>query len=917
MNSSKHLLPWIVLALAVVAWAALRLGPAGPTLGHPGAASEGVDPSPGEVGALDSDSLDPGPDRGSPKAAEGATDGRGGSRSAAPAVEVPNRPTGARPFEVFLVDRASREPCVGAEVRVAGHRDSMAWRAEFESMATPDWEPILSSRVDPILSDDSGRVALDLDGQTHVVARFGDLYGSVLIRDHVESPLVMELDEDWELEVLVRRATGAVAPGIEVYVAPSDIQWRRHSDPVERGLTDDEGRWRLPHAQETLHGRPGYATLSVFLPHSLDPAPEELWPNRERGAGPRERITLEMPETGSLEIRLPEAPEGSTEEFPHARAWVGVVDRRRIESGGAPGPTRTERRKLDGRIHVEPFVGLGLEFDIHAQWGTLAQPVVERVQGPTRAGERVVHELSGGAERVVLGGRVLDEDRRPRAGVAMDARLHPTVADQDLYDVHSFVTDGKGEFRIELPAVSEGEPIRSLELVRLERGSPRVLERLRRPLEIEAEVGEVDSGDWVLDRAPVVATGRVRDGQGEAVEGAIVEVSSRRRPPENPKKQKKPGRFRRSRLGEFPCDGEGHFEVAFFPVDGMEYALVASAEGAPEGELTQIEVGERGVELELELGGALAGNFLLPAGFDARRLDLRIDHGGLEEDAWSELNREFGDLGEKAELVGRRTSYERLQADGSWGAEGLLVGEAQVSLISNSGHTLFEQSGLRVRPGPFEGDPRLRDVDLRGGLHSIRIETVEAGGAPIPRVTVRVLGDPATGTESRSLITNDHGWIEVLIVGSEIGVEIAHPGRRVVRRGGIREDCSIVLEEGIPLEFMLPESLELPEPPLYLELTGMWIFVGSTSPEQRADQGALPTLRFDGTRSLVLPLPVPGRVQPRLGLVRRQGQRILASKPRSLALTGPVDVGEGGAGPMTLDVDLETYQVHLDELRGD
>lgn len=915
MNSSKHLTPWIVLALAVVTWAALRLGPAGPTLGHPGATAEGVDSSPGEVDALDGDSLDPGLDRGSPEAADGGTELRGGSRSAAPAVETPDGPSGARPFEVFLVDRASREPCVGAEVRVAGHRDSMAWRTEFESMATPDWEPVLASRVDPILSDDSGRVALDLDGQTYVVARFGDLYGSVLIRDHTESPLVLELDEDWELEVLVRRATGAMVPGIEVHVAPSDLQWRRLSDPVERGLTDDEGRWRLPHAQETLHGRPAYATLSLFLPHPLDPAPEAPWPTRKRGDGPRERITLEMPETGSLEIRLPKAPEGSTEEFPHARAWVAVVDPRRIEAGGVPGPTRTERTKLDGRIHVEPFVGLGLEFDIHAQWGMLAQPVVERVQGPSRAGERVVHELSAGAERVVLGGRVLDEDRRPRSGIAMDARLHPTVDERDLYDVHSFLTDGKGEFRIELPADSEGGAIRSLELVSLERGSPRVLERLRRALDIEAQVGEVDTGDWVLETAPVVASGQVRNGQGGLVEGATVEVSSRRRSPEGSKK--KPGRFGRTRLGEFACDGEGRFEVAFFPEEDREYGLRAEAEGAPESDLRPILVGERGVVLVLEGGGALEGNFLLPDGFDARRLNLRVDHGGLEEDAWSTLNREHGDLGTPATLEGRRTHYERLSSDGSWRAEGLLLGEAQVRLMSDSGHTLFEQGGLRIRPGPAGEDGRLRDVDLRDELHSIRLSTVEPNGDPIRRVAIRVVGDPLAGTGTRTLLTNDHGHVQVLIVGREIDIEIAHPGRRVVRRKGIREDTEIVLDPGIPLEFMLPGSLELPEPPLFLELTGMWIFDGSTPPELRRDQGQLPTLRFEGTRSRVLHLPVPGRVQPRLGLVRRIQGRVVASRPQDLVRTGPIDVGEGGAGPVTLDVDLETYREHLDELRGD
>lgn len=596
-----------------------------------------------------------------------------------------------------------------------------------------------------------------------------------------------------------------------------------------RAKTDASGLATFRNAAVEVAQSP-VSPLVVRVDLPLADAPEVLV---ESAPAPNERVRLHLPPVGSVEVRVVHA-DGSI--AADGTEMVLGLQRRITAGDGTPLsiPSRiatATARTEAGRALFEG-VALGRELFLAVRGEGRERPH-ENLVGPERRGERVVHTLVLPAEPAVLVFRALDE-----LGAPVSGSLHLTIgvasrvgSSARFETVHA---DGRGIFELELgDGLVEGERCQLDVDGRGRSLSGRV--DLGRPF----TSGRTDAGDVVLRSVPLVAAGRVFDGAGGPVRGAMISAGTANYADID-------AGFRQTLLGRRtePTGEDGAFALHGTTTVTRVRLLLDHDQlrAAP----IEIAVGSSGVEIVAEVAGGVAGRVLLDAGASARDLllSLRLEHGIPGASVLSIQH-------------SRGSSDGKIDEEGRFELRGAVPGAHTFSLATIGGERLEEVAGIRIAPGEIDRDPRLAAIDLRGRLHVFTFELVPPPGATLAGGWISYGAAGSTSRwpsiqirKNRVIVTTPHESIDVLVRAD---------GFRIERLSGPSEHTEIRLRPGLTVRLVLPSGVDLPAAPL---------FVGATLVGDDANRPT-PRAFFDDKGEILCHVAEPGRMKVRWIVERR------------------------------------------------
>lgn len=476
------------------------------------------------------------------------------------------------------------------------------------------------------------------------------------LRRVASGPLAVRLEKGGSITGIVREGrTSRPVPGARVSVPasfPVTGGWDEEATRNET-TTDAEGRFRLDGIGRTP------ANLVARAPGFDQGA-------REARQGESVEVFL-FP--GAILAGSVRDDEGRPVKGAEVRAeW----DRSRI----APPTERTDAR---GEFLI-PGVRPG-EYTVVAREGGRAPGIAVVVVEP-EAEARVEVLLSEGG---FVTGRIVDPDGRPLAGrlrleVVDEQRLAASTSERIAADAKADGTFALGPLPLGALGIAVAAPrhaTRRIEVTTTRRGA-------------------VDLGDVVLETGLVIR-GRVRDRQGNGLEGASVRARLRR-----------PGE--RS-LGEATSEADGEYVVA--GLTPGTYRLTAALPGYATASATAPAGGDP-VDLVMEAGGEIAGRVVDAAGQPAEDATLAAEWAGEAEAASP-----GGAFGTPEEGDGRFVLRDL--AAGRYVVQARAAGKGEASI-----------SGVRVVAGRRTEVGTLR---LAGG-GIVRGTVVDADGQGVPGATV-------------------------------------------------------------------------------------------------------------------------------------------------------------------------------------
>lgn len=540
---------------------------------------------------------------------------------------------------------------------------------------------------------------------------------------------------------------------------------------------------------------------------------------------PPEPVRLVLPPLGSVKVRLTD-PDGVLVPLP---LRVKLSGSERLEGAGSRPAGHAETVEAAGGEALFPFVGLGL--DLAAGISGASYPSVKG-RGPEKAGEVVRLDLAL-EERAytVLIGRALGPGGEVLAGIelqhswvdaGMKRRIQPGLGPPFL----RFWTDESGQFALALGDLGQMEKPRFLELTGL-LATPDGKNWIsgRPELHLPLPQGEVHLGDVRLETVPLVAAGTVRDGSGSPIPGALVSVVIR---PDSP------------RMEKGISDAAGRFRIQGY-CDAASVDLFAHKEGLLPGPKTSVPVGAAEVALVLgPPGGCLSASVLLPSGIPPGALNVCLLHP-------------------PAELRGQT----RPKPDGTFQMDQLPPGLYRLEIaLHREPEPFWVLSDLELKPGESTD---IGPIDLRERIHAFQVLVEDERGAPLPGAMTALVPEGPQGEElpvgeaTYRGATDRQGGATLYASRPSMILQAYAWGRRTQSLLAAPGLNRVVLRAGIPVKLVLKESVELPEPPLFL--FAQPLHAGQRFLEESWVRGAGPGSdgRIDPEGATRLLLPGPGR----------------------------------------------------------
>ena len=573
------------------------------------------------------------------------------------------------------------------------------------------------------------------------------------------APLLLQLQEDFDLRVQVLGPAGEPVVGAPVIVASPDRMNGRElllGGSLEQATAAPDGIAVFAHLRPRIDSTVVLAMLDM-------PLPERVLANVDLAASPPQPVILRLPATGALTLRLVDA-QGPW--APPEVVSVGIEDR--TTDGGEP--ERHTYLLRDGRLTLS-HVGLArrLFAKVECDWcrGELL------IEGPTTAGEHRVVDLRV-VRQPLLTGRLVTETRAPVAGEGWLAVY--AAGDWTSYNVW-FETDAAGRFSMPLPPVFVAGS--EMFTVLVPAGQPRPgnpMARVQLPEWLLQQPKDLELGDVVVGPAPVLVDGVVVDLSGAAVPGVALRVQEHR------------GGVRETAVDTSTVsDADGRFAIrAFLPATGLHLVAEKSMHRTQD---LPLRVGERGLRVVMPATGRVVAKVRLDEGVPMRlllasctesaagRTQTRGCHLAIEGD---ELT--FDDVTPGAVTVALRP-----------------VGESEpVWLAAN----------VTVRGGETTTLP---EIDLRGKLRAVRVRVVDDARRPVLDANVRI--DPDRDGAREHAVTHDGSL--TLLLHRPVSVLVHADGHANVLLPELFADAEATLPAGLAVELQLQQAP--PAPPLRLE----------------------------------------------------------------------------------------------------
>lgn len=694
-------------------------------------------------------------------------------------------------IDVLVVDAASQQPVANAEVRWSNddserRLQELPRQQRQELSADPDevhqrlgW----NARTD---GKGLARVAI-ASGSTLVQAFADGRYAEARIvcqSDAIENGWRLELEPDLTLRAQVVDIEGRPAPGVPVRILatsrdgqpamshpPSALTHGPHGIAVFRHLQTwgRKGAHTLPECQQAewrvATVLPGFVDRGVVF---------------DRAAPPVEPVVLQLPATGQLMARL---------------LWEGRPQLGRVEFRAYRRPDRDLGEPEKGPwLPIDedgwacfPHVALGGELVVRARLGE--NEVEGAVQAPTNRGQEVRVELTAD-NLIALRGRLIASDGKPLAAARVVGEVLTGYGQIDL----ELDTDAQGRFACFLG--QDHVAATRLDSLSL-RHSPGEGPVQRASIEnFELRRGWNDLGDLRLESGPLVVSGQL-----------VFEPADARPHVEIATEYSSGGRWYYDREVYSTQRADGTFEVRGQPEEGRHRLCFPSLLHLPIPPV-EFEVGAKNLSIMVPMGGGLTASFLLPD-----HVPTNLLFGVLKPD---------GEVPEE----GRVLQMQGMNRHGRYAAQADDLDNGNADLrwraLPSGSYTLeVRADGIKdplavipdvVVPQPPGGDPRLRRIDLRNRIRTLKVHLVlpkqeEEEPDRLPFVFPMPQADPQEwegllASRGELVMLAPPGPIELLIV------LLYHQPVRVVAVGS---EVTVALEHWPTVELTFAGVPDLPE----------------------------------------------------------------------------------------------------------
>ncbi|MBI5849440.1 MAG: hypothetical protein HZB39_00145 [Planctomycetes bacterium] len=674
-------------------------------------------------------------------------------------------------FRIRVVRDEDGAPVPDAELRYLPRSfDGLDIPASRRSLLRSDREQLHAEFGSAQHADAQGVATIAHDDRAlSISAREGDRFASQTFT--LKAParggvFELRLTRDEVLEL--RTLDGSDAP-IEGIVVWCQSESTRRS--VSVGPSDRDGRIVIRRAND-LCSRIGDAATCTLLAEVFggdgDPTKVSLAPL------PAEPVVVRIPPCAAFDIHCfgPDGKPWLQEPREDSFIWV------RPAEPGPSGPRGIEplslSLSLDGTVRAWPL-RCGAKFKL--DW-IEARASERTAQAPEQPGDSLRVEFRMPAGVIWLTGRLLNEDRSPRGGRHYFGFESGAASSERLVAVRD-----DGRFRVVLGGLvhADSARIRVVEFAGSRRApSAAVAFEWPRPL----FPGANELGDIVVPPSSVLVTVRAEWSDGEPVEGATVGVAN----------------FGNHRWRSDPALRAEHRDDGSFLVRGLRderrIRITVNHREAAASVEHEFVPGAENVVVRLSRGGELAVRFLVD-----------------ESVPWQKLEIALHDLDSLGRGPARWVPRPELELDGDhlvarW--IGLRPGRFGLQIAEGPSLQVFLSIwGIEVPPGRSADDPRLRDIDLRGLVHRIKVLVTDESGAPLLGRLVHVLRRGGLSWPGHQ--TKD-GQVE-LISRIPVDLSIAAEGYRTHELLGVIRDGIVRLEPAprhlVRSETVLPPGTSL------------------------------------------------------------------------------------------------------------
>jgi hypothetical protein len=549
-----------------------------------------------------------------------------------------------------------------------------------------------------------------------VCGRSDQLYGQIRVAAK-QTQAELRLWADYALDIFVHTESGRALANFPLLLRDRDTDI---GAVLFHTRSDASGRAKIRHLPTRLAEEPDSTDLLLtaaapFLDPTSIPIDPKAWPQQtlDFEVGPFGTVTLSLQDhDGSLHL-APTRCMIQIEE-PEPGYWrqingFGPRDQMGVVSGQA----------IDGVVNF-PYIGLGLQLEAAAWMDASNRPYDISIAGPIAQDENVTGVIWIERLRPRVSFRLLDLNDQPFRDLTLECVYRLDSSNIHTQAGYALKTDAEG--RAEFIVTSSIDTLKDV-IIRLEIRHRVGQVKLRKVLKLPQDLppGGLDLGDVYLVLEPLLAAGRIVDGDGAGMAGVRLTVTA----------SKGPGQGQPLRTDFFSSKQDGSFEIRG-ETEATEISLRASARGIPS-QMVQFAPGTEGLIIRFDPPKyRLAGRLWVDEGIPANRLTVAaapVDFAA------------GGTVGS-----GRLRSV-RPKSSGEF--ELMLPDTEAVTLVVTDRRSKVVLAELRQvapsAPGQ-ESDPRLAQIDLRGLLHRFHLKFVDAAGLAVQEVEMKLADLPTLPT---------------------------------------------------------------------------------------------------------------------------------------------------------------------------
>lgn len=692
-----------------------------------------------------------------------------------------------QPASVRVVLRATGAPVPGAVVTYVPPdrwpNDPIAMERRMFTHVDPETE--FAPFAERLVADERGEVRLPEEQPIRWIhARSGALFGRAMMDTTSALPLLLELGPEQVANLRVLDEDGHPRAGVAVGLRM--LHGDNLGDCFVTGTTRArDGVFELRHLETfAFYWQRRTARIAASLAIPLrEPVLREFDP----AAQDAHTIELELPPTGRVRIR---AVDELGQNFA-APALIGITAQalNPEDPGFVRGPQWVE---IAEGVADFPCVGLGLDLVAYLRvLGQTHELASLRFDGPTRAGETIDVDLRVGARTFAVTGTFIDENGAPLRDLYVRAHPSEAVGRPKFFHPKHLRIGADGRFRIDFDEAALRTIDLPWQLVSTTRPNGTDPGRLwsgtldlrgRDPRPGDHEIGEV-----LLRSSPPLASG-VIVGANDAPMPASLRVEHR-----DPSRSNAPWSSPYF-TPEVVMHRSGAFALYGACPPG-ELRLIAHREGFLSSAPVPFARGEENLRLVMQTAAAIEGRVLLDPSVSPQTLQVRVTGSAV---APGPLHPGIAALDAKGrfrigDLRAGRVAFRICAAPS----------DANVPPASAD---VFRIDELELEAGEVCADERVREIDLRGLVHCLRLHVADPEGAPLSGVDVALRASGRSDQAWRRVKTATDGSASFATRDLPLELHLGKKGYCMLELTTVDGDRRVVLDRGVPCIVVLDEA---------------------------------------------------------------------------------------------------------------